>query len=346
MFVGSPLAAAEPPPLHGPCRVPIAAASTGIHACPPVPAPVRDIDANTFYSDSSYSIVDPERYARNQAAIKPLRDYQRGVVKISDEHLATRRPQTARCALDWLATWADADAMLGKMTTNQSTYERKWMLAALALSYLKIREAPDLPSDRKGIVEDWLRHLARATLAYYDRPKGGTDTRNNHLAWAALAVAASGVAANDRALFDWGIDRSRRFIAQIAADGSLPLELARKGRAQHYHVFSLMPLIMLAEIAAANGIDLYAENSGGIDRLARLVIEGLDDPSQFAALAGIHQEWIGTFGGWQLAWAELYYARRRDPVLPGWLARYRPLRNDWLGGDLTLAFGVAPLPAR
>lgn len=345
MLAGGPLVAAEPPPLHGPYRVASAAASGGAYSCPLVPAPVRDIDANTFYSDSNYSIVDPERYARNQAATQPLRDYQRAIVKIGDDYLRTRQPDRARCALDWLAAWAEAEAMLGRMTTNQSTYERKWTLAALALGYLKIREAPDLAPDRKKTVEGWLAHLARATLAYYDRPRGGTDTANNHLAWAALAIAASGVAANDRELFDWGIDRSRRFIAQVAQDGSLPLELARKGRAQHYHVFSLMPLTMLAEIAAANGIDLYAENAGGIDRLARLVIEGFDDPSHFEALAGIHQEWIGTFGGWQLAWAELYYARRRDPALLGWLSRYRPLRNDWLGGDLTLAFGVVPLPA-
>lgn len=346
MLVGGPVAAAELPPLHGPYRVAAAAASGGAYACPPVTAPVRDIDANTFYSDPpNYSIVDPERYARNQAAIQPLRDYQRGIVKIGDEYLRARQPERARCALDWLASWAEAEAMLGRMTTNQSTYERKWTLAALALGYLKIREAPDLPSDRKKIVEDWLARLARATLAYYDRPKGGTDTRNNHLAWAALAVAASGVAANDRDLYDWGIDRGRRFLAQVEPDGSLPLEVARKSRARSYHVFSLMPLVMLAEIGRANGIDLYAEPAGAIDRLARLVIDGLDDPSRFAVLAGIEQEKVGTYGGWQLAWAELYYARRHDAALVPWLARYRPLRHDWLGGDLTLAFGVAPLPA-
>jgi poly(beta-D-mannuronate) lyase len=308
---------------------------------------LHDIDANTFYSDPpAHSIVDRERYARNQAATKPLRDYQRGIVKIGDDYLRTGRVAAARCALDWLAAWADADAMLGQMVTIQSGYERKWTLAVLALGYLKMRDAPDLPSDRKKIVEAWLTRLARATIAYYDRPRGGTDTRNNHLAWAALAVGATGVAANDRELFDWGLDRARRFLAQVEPNGSLPLELARKGRAQSYHVFSLMPLVMLAQIGAVNGIDLYAATEGAIDRLARLVIDGLDDPSRFAALAGIEQEKAGTLSGWQLAWAELYYARRRDPALVDWLARYRPLAHDWLGGDVTLAFGVASLPAR
>jgi poly(beta-D-mannuronate) lyase len=322
-------------PLQGPYRA--VAGTSGTYTCPPVPPPIRDIDANTFYTDPNHSIVDRERYARNQAATKPLRDYQRAIIRSSDDFLRKRDEAAARCTLDALALWAEADAMLGQMLTIQSGYERKWTLATLSLSYLKIRAAGAHPADRKAEIEAWLVRVAHATQAYYDRPRGGTDTRNNHLAWAALAVAATGVAANDRALFDWGLDRARRFLAQVEPDGSLPLEVARKARAQGYHTFSLMPLVMLAELAAANGIDLYAD--GAIDRLAKLVIAGLADPAPFAALAGIEQEKV-TLGAWQLAWAEPYYARRHDAALLPYLTRLRPLRQDWLGGDLTLAFGV------
>jgi len=44
-------------------------------------------------------------------------------------------------------------------------------------------------------------------------------------------------------------------IDEIAADGTLPLEMGRGQRALHYHLFALAPLVTMAELAAANGED-------------------------------------------------------------------------------------------
>jgi hypothetical protein len=53
---------------------------------------------------------------------------------------------------------------------------------------------------------------------------------------------------------------------------------------------------------------------------------------------------LGSLSGWNVAWAEVWYARFRDPAVVPLLPRHRPARYTWLGGDATLAFGVKDLP--
>src|SRR5690606_19191074 len=136
--------------------------------------------------------------------------------------------------------------------------------------------------------ESWLVRLARAVTPHYDRPpgRGITDRLNNHLNWAALAVGAAAIAGQDRALFDWAVAKSRIALAQIGPDGTLPLEVARAGKALHYHLFAVTPLVVLAELAAANGIDLYGEGDGALRRLVVRVVTDLEDPRYMVALTG------------------------------------------------------------
>ncbi len=314
--------------------------------CPPPVRPLRDIDANTFYADANHSIIDPERYRRNQEITRPLAEFNRKVGDFADAWMGSRPadPAPARCALDWLDAWASDDAMLGTVTA-QGAYERKWVLAGAALSYLRLHGAPGLDPGKKTRVEAWFGRLARALIPYYERPPGAgiSDKINNHLYWAALAAAAAGIAANDRALFDWGIRRGRFALTQIGADGTLPLELARKSKAHGYHVFSAMPLVMLAELGAANGVDLHAGEGGALGRLVRRTVAGITDPSYFEAAAGAKQD-IEKMDGWRSSWMEVWYARTGDAAVLPFLAPHRPARNRWLGGDATLAFGVRDLP--
>ena len=265
---------------------------------------------------------------------------------MADRWLGSKPPQleAARCALGWLDSWARAEAMLGRVT-NQGGYERTWTLAGVAQAYLRLREAPGLDSAAKAQVEQWFARLAQDVRTYYDRRATSrrTDIRNNHLYWAALAVAASAIAVKDRELFTWAVEQYRFALTQIGADGTLPLEVARQGKALHYHVFAVMPLVMMAELGAANGLDLYGEHDGALRRLVGRAVEGLHDPSHFERLTVTTQDLVGSLSGWHVAWAEIWYARFRDPTVLDLLRRYRPSRNAWLGGDATLAFGVRDL---
>jgi poly(beta-D-mannuronate) lyase len=332
--------------LRGPVDVSARRAVIGrpLPAAPPAPVapPIRDLAGVSYYLDASRSIADPARRKQNQAAFAPLRAYVARVIELSDGWMESRPadPAYAARAIDALAAWARSGALLGTVN-QQGAYERVWTLAGLALAYLKVRDAPGVDPVARAAVEAWLVKVAEAAKPGDARP-GRMSDANNHADWAALAVAAAGVAARDRALFDWGLARARIGIAQIRPDGFMPLELERRAMALHYHLFALTPLVVLAELAAANGVDLYAEDHGAIGRLANRVIDGLRDPGPFAAAAGVAQQ-VRPARGPDLAWAEPYYARFHDRRLAPLLAAARPLRDDRLGGDLTAAFGAPDL---
>ena len=330
-------------PLRGPFDVEGQRARIGVALPPPLApppvAPVRDVLGVSFYVDESKSIADPALKAQNVAALAPLRHFVAAVTQLSDGWMRSRPadPRYARLAVQRLAAWAAGGALLGTVN-QQGGYEREWTLGSLALAYLKIREAPGLEPPARATIEGWLCALASAVRPPYER-MDRRSSANNHAYWTGLAVAAAGTACQDRGLFDWGIARARIGVDQINADGLLPLELARQRLALHYHLFALAPLVMLAELAAANGIALYDEKDHALRRLADRVIAGLAEPARFESLTGFAQEQI-TQPPRQtdLAWAEPYAARFPNATLGRWLADARPVVDVRLGGDLTAAF--------
>jgi len=318
---------------------PAAPASATGFVCQPAPPAVRDIAANRYYNDAASSIVDPALKLQNELAVKPLADYLRNFSRMTDLYVRSGAPSVAVCALSWLDAWAQADAMLGTMSSGQAEYHRKWTLAGLALNYLKIYHSATLDAQSKLRVETWLRKLARAVRPFFDNPK---HTRNNHLYWVGLAVAAAGVAADDRALFDWGIGVYREALTHITPEGTLPLEMARRARAVHYHNFALAPLVMIAEIGAANGVALYAESDGALHRLVARTVDGMMDPTSFERAARAKQEQPPRGG--ELAWAEAYLKRFSEAALPReWkeqISRARPITYPTLGGNLSALYAA------
>lgn len=115
----------------------------------------------------------------------------------------------------------------------------------------------------------------------------------------------------------------------IAADGTLPLELQRGKRALHYHAFSVTALVALAELGAARGEDWYAAGDGALHRLVRVTAGGLGDPAVFDRHARIVQERPVNPGSGCLT----LYAARHPGRLPEALPAI-PEKHRWLGGDV------------
>ncbi|MEI9938457.1 MAG: alginate lyase family protein [Pseudomonadota bacterium] len=293
-----------------------------------------------YYTDARHSEIDPVLKAKNEAEEAPMRELGRWLIAYSDGYLRSQRrdAKLAIATLDGLFAWAAHDALLGRVNRT-GLYQLKWALAAYALDYLKIRDEPALDPSEKQRVEIWFRRLADQVVAYQTTNPTWPDHWNNHAYWAALAVATAGVAVDDRALFDWGIGKFDIFLNRVRPDGSLPDELARGKRALHYHLFSVAPLVMLAELAEANGVHLYRAGNRALERLATRCLVGLADPSAFGVAAGAAQVIPEKS---DLAWIEPYYARSQESRARTWLSQ-RPLSFGFLGGDLTLAFGV-PVP--
>jgi poly(beta-D-mannuronate) lyase len=297
--------------------------------CPAVPPPVVDLNLERFYEDSAGSIVEPTRMEDHKVQTAPLVEFVGFITKEADRSWKQRSNPTATvaCALQWISGWARGGAYLGKMGSKQSEAQRKWDLAGTALGYLKLRR--NASAEDRALIEPWLSKWADATRAAFD---DAGIKRNNHWYWLGLAEAAVALATDDTKRWQAAKDIFTDATKDISADGTLPLELAREGRALYYHVFALEPLVLMAEIAAARGEDWYAINNGAVHRLVARTVEGIADPAVFDKLAGITQQRPIKVG---VAWAKLYRAR-----FPGTMSAdiEQPINHRWLGGDVSVLF--------
>lgn len=311
--------------------------------CPPPLPALRDLEGVSYYTDPAHSQIDDARRAANERAQQPLAEWL-ALLGAQTEQWAEarpRRPEAAACALAHLDAWAADYALLGQFNA-QGGYHRKWALAGAALSFLAIRQAPGLDEAAKARVADWLRRVAIAVRPHYDRPArpgAVSDAANNHAYWAGLAVAAAGIAAGDRALLDWGVGRARYGLAQVSAEGALPLELARGKMALHYHLFALQPLAALARLGAANGAPLGAAEAAALRRLTLFTFRATQDPARIEALAGAAQEDPSLRGRPALAQGqglEIALGLVQAPEIEAAIAPLRPYRHAWLGGPVSL----------
>lgn len=313
--------------------------------CGAVPAPVVRLDIEGFYADAGRgsSVVDATKMASYRWATKAIDTFETGIARTSDRFVRAGEENVARCVLTWLNRWARADAMLDAATA-QGAYVRAWGLASAAAAFLKIREAPGLKPTKVARVRHWLHRWAKIVRDEYSIRPQLRSHRNNHLYWAAWAVGLTAAALDDPDFLRWSLAKARHGIGEIDADGYLPLEMARKTRALHYHVFAAAPLVLTAELAARNGTDLYAEDGGALHRLVAAVVAGLGDHAPFARAAGVPQDTSGLISGGDLGWLEAYVARfpdrpESDEALH-YLARVRPAFNRWYGGDATLLYAA------
>jgi poly(beta-D-mannuronate) lyase len=284
--------AASAATLKSPWDVHPVAAAAKSYSCPTLAPLPKDIVAFDFYSDAKHSIIDPKRYAVYQQSQEQFRTTTSEAAKAADSFQATGNQGAATCVLQILTAEAKAEAMTGNMASNQSYYVQNWTLGALAVTWLKVRSAePGTVEQRKEVV-DWLVNVALATRKYFTErnQKGTDDGTNNHYYWAGFAVMASGIAANDQALYSWGEGTFMEAMKRVAPDGTLPLEMARGQRALHYHLFAIGPLIMMAEFGEANSQDLYAIDNAALRRLVTRTVAGLIDNSYFAQKAGVAQD--------------------------------------------------------
>jgi poly(beta-D-mannuronate) lyase len=297
-------------------------------SCSEAPPPVTSLNVSRYYADADGTVVDPALHAQHEAAVEPLTAFLRHVVSDAD-HAWTRtapkgRAEASTCALAWLTTWAQGGAWLGSMSTKQAEYQRKWDLAGVALAYLKVRRFARI--EQQKIIDPWLQKWADIARAFFDDAE---RKRNNHWYWLGLGVAAVALATDSPRHWDMARGIMRDAARDIRADGTLPEEMARGPRALFYHVFSVMPLVLLAELGATRGEDWYRLGDGALHRLVATTIGGLNDIATFDALAHVRQERpVNTRAGWLQA-----YQRRFPERLPTQLPTVAD-RHRWLGGHV------------
>jgi poly(beta-D-mannuronate) lyase len=310
--------------------------------CPQPPPFTKTLDAESYYTDAHHSIIDPKKRDAEEKATEAPTHLGQWSTEAADAYLTKGSRAAAACVYSLLDAAAGAHAWSGEMPTGQGHYEQKWLLAAVSVSYLKVRNSGVATPDQQKEIQKWFSSVANRVTDYVDTKKVNPDSDawNNHRYWAGLAVAAAGIAINDKSDFAFGILSYKAGVDQIRPDGALPREMERAGRALHYHLYALAPLIMIAELAQANGMDLYSYNKGAIHRLVDVCVAGLQNPEIFAKATGVPQDIVaGQHSGADIGWAVPYVKRFPNPQLSAWIAQAGTVRF-WQWG------GLPPAPIR
>ena len=330
-----PVAANAAQPLRSPWDAKPVTLTDAAYNCPPIAHLPRDLTTDRFYSDSKSSVIDPDKWKAYVASSGPVKQLGQEIVDAADAYRTTGSRQAAQCSILHMDTAAVDGVFTGKMSSNQAYYVQGWIIGAIAIAYLKVRDSGLISSQKEHEILPWIEQVVHQTMDYYNqaRAKSKGEGQNNHLYWAGVEVAAAGIAANNRELFDWGTHTYESGVSEIQQDGTLPLEMQRGQRALHYHLFALSPMVYLAEFGEVNGLHLYAEHDYAIKRLAVLSTQGLEDNSFFAKAANIAQDTpSGVPTAEEISWAPIYVSRFPSPSISKLITQAHSLAYLYLGG--------------
>ena len=260
-----------------------------------------------------------------------------------------------------LDRWARADALWGgdRRAMNRN-YALDRTLLPTIVAFATITGRSELQPAARARIEAWLERLVGSRLS---PPPESVTRRNNHHYLRGSVDMAWGALANDERRFQAGIAAYRDALAAMRPDGSFPLETARGARALWYQRHSIASLVVIAEIGANQGLDLYGLQDEGRDLhgAIRFLLDAIEQPELVLPYAAANTN-SGTeraaddqdlsfleergHDRHYMAWVEIYVARfperpearrllallaERDPD-------FRPMIDDYSGGATTCFF--------
>jgi len=135
---------------------------TGVsYACPAPAHQSPDLTTDGFYSDSKSSVIDPVKWKAYVETSGPIKNLGTQAAAAADAYRTTGSRAAAQCALDLLTSAAADRTLTGKMSSRQAYYVQGWVIGALAISFLKIRDSglvhPRLDESRRSSNHGLLR---------------------------------------------------------------------------------------------------------------------------------------------------------------------------------------------
>lgn len=275
--------------------------------------------------------------------------------------------------VDLLDQWAEADALTQiERPTANAYYALDRTLLPTLVAWALLRDAPELTTIPRLRIQAWLQRLDR--LRGPERPstgRGEISGRNNHHYLRGSVDMAWGALTGDDASFRLGVAAYLDALHDMRPDGSLPLETRRRARALWYQRHAIASLVVIAEIAATQGVDLYDQAVDGknLHSAVRFLLDAIGDQERVADYAWEDQAASGRHhpaqdlsflvrrghGRHYMAWVEIYLARfpgrpesrRLLALLAGTDPSFRPMVDDYAGGATTCFFArpdLAGLP--
>lgn len=306
-----------------------------ITASPSIP-PSGPMQIPHHYLSGNHGPVNPAETAADQVYYR----FQRVVTDGANQFLLTGSHAEAACALNTLDRWAAAGALIDYDATQstQSWFEAGWTLGSVSLAYSILQQDNALDPQTKARVVAWFSKAAHKLIA--SEPANQPPV-NLHF-WRALAATSVGILASDDQLYTFGVRTYQQAIAQIDSRGAFPLEMQRRERAIHYQTFALEPLVLIAELAQRQGLDLYAYSVNGRTLRDAIVFFGraVDDPAILRNYTPDEQDLYSDLPD-NFSWAEFYVHRFGSAGLPQSILTGigMPTETTRLGGSTTLLAG-------
>lgn len=309
--------------------------------CPSITPRPQDLNFTSIYKDGD-TAKSVEKFGSRinyEKQIKDIKTFENIISKWVENLYLTPNQIVSQCIKPWLTTWAEDNALLNIESTSQGQAVRKWHLAAISSHYLQIKDVGLFTNADKQKIEIWLESMANQVMADYPPNDSRLSRNNNHQYWAAWSVMITGVALNNRKFYKYGIQNFKKAMQQVGKNGSLPLELDRKSKAFHYHLFALSPLVMIAETAHENGYNLYKYRSGALLNLIKFTLNNLENNQRgISSLTGVEQNLGRTITAGQLAWLIPYNNAHNDVIAKKWIKKLSPMKQKRIGGNLTIIY--------
>jgi poly(beta-D-mannuronate) lyase len=302
----------------------------------PAPPAGRMIIPHHYLSGSNGPINPAENIAT-----APYRKLEDVVSNGASRYLATGDSAQAVCVANLLAQWAAANTLLdySYQESSQAEYQVEWTLSSISLAWSVVQTDPAVPAAQRAQILGWM-HKVTVYMFAQDPHPGEPARENNHAYWRALCATSVGILTSDNKLYRRGPAQYVRAIGQLNPDGSFPLEMARHENAIHYQSFALAPLVMIAELARRQGIDLYSlrVNVHTIADAVDFLVRASADPSMVKKYASEPQTFSLFSGEKPPAWTEFWAARHpgKPPGDPWYELLTQPLVDATIGGNATL----------
>lgn len=302
---------------------------------PPMPPPMTELIAGKTYDENVWM----------WEKVRPVANY---AMLASGRYLASGAKQDRDAIVEMLLSWSRGKGItiwgpewLATSDSSWSTYYYSMSIVfPMVQAYGLVRS--DMSASEVAEVDAWLGGRIRE-LNYDATGAGGSKqgmwtkaSRQDNKSYKREAMnMAWGIVVGDRRMFERGITAYHNAISDLRRDGSFRKESERGGNAISYTIIAIQNLVSIAEMARAQGIDLYSVAKGDKDiHLAvSFLMDVIEDPKIIAPYA--RRKSGGSSSNYSVENQNLYNLKK---VLPeynqkyetafGWAENYAALFPD------------------
>jgi Alginate lyase. len=252
------------------------------------------------------------------------------------------------CFNIFLENWADADAMLSQDANGTGQAARKFFLAALSSSILRIQALSNGQYQLSQVQKDWLENLGNLVIDEYTPRRTKKNVYfNNHDYWAAWAVTSTGIVLRKADFLIWGHENLKQGLKQITVSnhgnyGYLPFEVTRGKLAADYSNYAMIPLSLLVESAKRNDsstlkLKLSDDELYKFQQLATFTARSVLEPNELPELKGTKQQSVGNNKlVWIFPFLSMYPEHEWAKTL--YTQKKKNISSSQLGGDIGIFY--------